>query len=1078
MLYAGLFLSSCTEKEPEEVLVSSVSLNKSSVEMSVGEIVELTATVLPENAETLDVTWASSDPGIATVEDGLVTAIKAGEAEITVKTIEGGKTDVCKVIVKADPVVFALDKVTAATATFSGHLNVPAADLPYCQVSVYYSDAENFNMNDAKSASVTVFDDNQDFAITLKNLKYGVKYHYCMVADIKQSDKVYGEIKEFTTKAVTLSLAYTGSTATTATISGKVTGLSPEDQEYIKVGLYYSDNLENLTEYFRNKVLAEDIQDDGSFSLILSDLTLGNKYYYCTYIYCSAYSKDSEAAAFGDAHEFIVGEHVSMTAKVDEASITATTAQIIGKIEGISTDEMEGFAYGICYSCEPITDSNRGITRGIEELSEDGSFSLTLSGLAYGTKYYYCSYMKQGYSSRTYGDVQEFTTTDVSIIDTYVDNTSGPLTYATIYIKTSGISEVDLETLDLSIYNSSCITCINRAGGNSSHSGDNFYHMPLTKRKYDEFIKDEGLFKFVKQLNYQSKIYYRTVITNPINWKDLLGEVKTVIAGEFTEIDLSIDENATTITSARILGKIKGYSSEENVKLRIGYSKNENINTFSYVNVDDITADGEFSVNLNELDPNSNYYYTLFINGVPFPETKNFTTQHIPLEVVLSIDKSSITGSSFTINGKVNGYSLEYNVEIGISYSNKSADAAMESGINMPVTDISGDGRFKIELKDLFQATKYYLCPYFKYNNYYHYFDASEFSTKDVYSDSQLADISSAFDLSSTSPANCYIVTEAGFYKFKTVKGNSNTSVGNVTTSSILWESYGTSVKPQPLDLISTVSYNDGYIAFKTSDVFREGNAVITAKDANGNILWSWHIWLTDQPQEQVYYNKAGTMMDRNLGATSATIGDVGALGLLYQWGRKDPFLGSSSIDNAVVAESTMEWPKPTYYNNNYVFQAINSSVSHPTTFLTRYKDYYDWVPHTGDLVDKTRWKEEKTIYDPCPTGWRVPEGGTDGVWSKAYSNTSSYEGDAVNCGTNFWSELGDGSIWYPYAGIRDDYGNLEMVGEHADCWSVTDADYSVSRVGANVFRVNNSSIRIDAGRTRACAVSVRCVKE
>ena len=59
LLGAGLFVSSCTEKEPEEILVSSVSLNKTSVEMSVGETVELTATVLPENAENLDVIWIS-----------------------------------------------------------------------------------------------------------------------------------------------------------------------------------------------------------------------------------------------------------------------------------------------------------------------------------------------------------------------------------------------------------------------------------------------------------------------------------------------------------------------------------------------------------------------------------------------------------------------------------------------------------------------------------------------------------------------------------------------------------------------------------------------------------------------------------------------------------------------------------------------------------------------------------------------------------------------------------------------------------------------------------------------------------
>ena len=45
--------------------------------------------------------------------------------------------------------------------------------------------------------------------------------------------------------------------------------------------------------------------------------------------------------------------------------------------------------------------------------------------------------------------------------------------------------------------------------------------------------------------------------------------------------------------------------------------------------------------------------------------------------------------------------------------------------------------------------------------------------------------------------------------------------------------------------------------------------------------------------------------MDRNLGATSAALGDVGALGLLYQWGRKDPFLGSLSITESEVAAST-----------------------------------------------------------------------------------------------------------------------------------------------------------------------------
>ena len=157
---------------------------------------------------------------------------------------------------------------------------------------------------------------------------------------------------------------------------------------------------------------------------------------------------------------------------------------------------------------------------------------------------------------------------------------------------------------------------------------------------------------------------------------------------------------------------------------------------------------------------------------------------------------------------------------------------------------------------------------------------------------SSFTDPSNFIDLSRSGTANCYIVSKSGYYKFHAVKGNSTISVGSVSSVAVLWESYGTDVEPSVGALIKMVAFNKGYVAFQTADTFKEGNAVIAAKDAYGKILWSWHIWFTDQPKEQVYYKNAGTMMDRNLGATSATSGDVGALGLLYQWGRKDPFSG------------------------------------------------------------------------------------------------------------------------------------------------------------------------------------------
>ena len=283
--------------------------------------------------------------------------------------------------------------------------------------------------------------------------------------------------------------------------------------------------------------------------------------------------------------------------------------------------------------------------------------------------------------------------------------------------------------------------------------------------------------------------------------------------------------------------------------------------------------------------------------------------------------------------------------------------------------------------------------------------------------------VSSANDLSFSGSANCYIVSNPGLYKFKAVKGNSSESVGTVTSASILWETFGTSEVPKFCDLIKAFCYKDGYIVFQTADTFKEGNAVIAAKSPSGEILWSWHIWLTDQPQGQKYKYNAGTMMDRNLGATSATPGDVGALGLLYQWGRKDPFLGSSSINPSSnisnpVAKSTITWPSELAANT------IAYTIANPTTLLTgsEYTSNYDWCNNGTSSPDNTRWttsESAKSIYDPCPAGWRVPDGGEKGVWVKAYG--SSYiDGryDNVNKGMNFAGLFGGiSTIWYPASG-------------------------------------------------------------
>ena len=100
--------------------------------------------------------------------------------------------------VRVGPASFSLDKVTATTATFSGHADVSGYDIPYTDISIYYSDNEEFSLEDAEKASLSSNDMDGYFVFTVKGLRYGTKYHYCIVSDVRDNIEK-SEIKNFTT---------------------------------------------------------------------------------------------------------------------------------------------------------------------------------------------------------------------------------------------------------------------------------------------------------------------------------------------------------------------------------------------------------------------------------------------------------------------------------------------------------------------------------------------------------------------------------------------------------------------------------------------------------------------------------------------------------------------------------------------------------------------------------------------------------------------------------------------------------------------------------------------------------------
>ena len=547
---------------------------------------------------------------------------------------------------------------------------------------------------------------------------------------------------------------------------------------------------------------------------------------------------------------------------------------------------------------------------------------------------------------------------------------------------------------------------------------------------------------------------------------------------------LTLDK--VTATTATFTGHLNVAASDLSFsQVTVYYSDAEtfNMNAAESVSATSFDKDQNFTIILKNLKYNTKYNYCMVAevkSEKTYGDVLDFTTENgtfSGLSVVPSRFKAEVGGSVTGLSDEDKEY-----IKVGILYSSESGKVENGEGEKIEATEISADGVFSVLLPDLTLDTKYYYCGYVYQGGSYTYGTPTDFTTlKHQYDNQHDLNVSAATNLSSSGSANCYIISASGLYKFKTVKGNSNESVGNVASASILWETFGTHTAPELLDLIYGFCYKDGYIAFQTADIFKEGNAVIAAKDADGNILWSWHIWLTDQPQGQTYYNNAGTMMDRNLGATSATPGDVGALGLLYQWGRKDPFLGSSSISGVVEAKSTIAWPSAV--SSNASNGTIEYATAHPTTFITYNNSNTDWYYTGSSSTDYTRWTEsssEKSTYDPCPTGWRVPDGGENGVWSMALGSSSSFTEESLynstNEGMNFSNKFGAAIIiWYPASGCsKYKDGFLDDVGYCGHYWSASPSQYDACLL----YFSSNNYVDPFEYFVLASGRSVRCIQE
>lgn len=416
---------------------------------------------------------------------------------------------------------------------------------------------------------------------------------------------------------------------------------------------------------------------------------------------------------------------------------------------------------------------------------------------------------------------------------------------------------------------------------------------------------------------------------------------------------------------------------------------------------------------------------------------------------------------------------------------------------------------------------------------------------------------SSPVDLSAgKQTANCYVVSAPGYYKFPLVYGNARNADGSANTDAygtatfvdhqgvqiddpyiyqtnggtyvpasaiIVWQDAPHLINPSSVKLSSDKHYIEFQI--RKEDIC-QGNSVIAVCDANGTIMWSWHIWVTDHSMTNTielhnnpdaggsvisylmevplgYCDAEVRVRDKrtfNFKVTQTETGGKDAFisfeqlsadslytygnnAPYFQWGRKDPMLQSNGIGN---------YDKP-FYDNKRPWQRIASQVStyvaiqNPFTFYTVSNgdwstthnwDYWNINFQSATSINNTPTK--KTIYDPSVSRFCIPRTATFTGISLTGSNTTDggqfNVSGGFNKGWNFFTGVNSSTIFFDAFGYRDIFNGaiVVRVGEEGDFWE--SGAYSVSN--GLFFFFHSSGLYPQWSNCRSYGLSVRSALE
>lgn len=359
--------------------------------------------------------------------------------------------------------------------------------------------------------------------------------------------------------------------------------------------------------------------------------------------------------------------------------------------------------------------------------------------------------------------------------------------------------------------------------------------------------------------------------------------------------------------------------------------------------------------------------------------------------------------------------------------------------------------------------------------------------------------------------ANCYVVKATGMYMFplvfgNAIKGGSTNSAAftkvsgeyshdfvdykdKVITTPYIETMSGTASGAELSmadtdNVFSNISIVSGtgcrYIKFKVKSIPTTGaNGVISVLDGSGTVMWSWHIWVwPDDLTPITITNKTGVdynILPVNLATKkSTTVGKM--YNWFYQWGRPTPMLPQSDYNSNTNATN---YGVKTFAVSPAKASTYGAGIQNPQMFYSSSSSPFNWF---GTASYYNLWDAKcvstgmsdnnvvKTVYDPCPPGFKMPNGETFTYFSKT---------NAVGSFKNGWYFKRNSSditgVFFPASGYRKyQNGMLGNVGSRGY------VSYSAANSQDKAYELylDSDYVSVNSSTYRANGRSVRPVQE